>query len=230
MFLACHLIAGIVIGIIIARACGDRRAIPACALGALIPDIVDKPLGHIFLAESLGYGRIYLHTLLFLVIVLAIGALIFWRSRNVLVLAAGAGIASHQVLDAMWREPTNWYYPFLGPFSGSGDTTSFMDLVISEISAPSEWLLLVATAIFCLFLFYRGESIIGGRALERILPPLGILLILVGIWTAGAGVLDITAPLTGWESAEDNILCGAVIALSGCAALFFRTNGSGTNP
>jgi len=38
------------------------------ALGSMLPDIIDKPLGHIFLASSLGYGRIYSHTLLFLTI------------------------------------------------------------------------------------------------------------------------------------------------------------------
>ncbi|MDK2973703.1 MAG: hypothetical protein PWP08_74 [Methanofollis sp.] len=226
MFLLCHLITGIIIGIVIARASRDRRAIPACAFGALLPDIVDKPLGHIILASSLGYGRVYCHTLLFLAIVTLIGAFLLWRYRNVLVLAAAAGIASHQVLDAMWREPVNWLYPFLGPFTHSGETRSFTELVMSELAEPTEWILLAAVLLFGLIVLYQRrretKPVWFGPALAWALLVLGPVLLGTGALIAGCALLHQPCPLTGLHSVEDNLFCGLVIMFSGGAALYYR--------
>jgi len=226
MFLLCHLITGIIVGIIIAGVFRDRRAIPACAFGALLPDIIDKPLGHIFLASSLGYGRIYSHTLLFLAIATLIGIVLFWRYRNVLALAAAAGIASHQILDAMWREPVNWLYPFFGPFTHGGEARSFTDLIMSELAEPTEWILLAAVLLFGLIVLYQGghETIRArfGPALEQALLVLGLILLGIGAWIAGCAVLHQPCVLTGLNNAEDNFLCGLVITLSGVTALYCR--------
>ncbi len=39
--------------------------VPYIVIGSLLPDIIDKPLGRIILAETIGSGRIFAHTLLF---------------------------------------------------------------------------------------------------------------------------------------------------------------------
>ena len=83
-------------------------------IGALLPDIIDKPLGGIFLRDQLGSGRIYAHTLLFLVIIFIAG-IVLYRARGsmwMLVLAFGSLI--HHVLDSMWQMPRTWLWPFLG--------------------------------------------------------------------------------------------------------------------
>lgn len=226
MFLLAHLVAGIVIGIILARAFRDRRAIPACAFGALLPDIIDKPLGHIFLASSLGYGRIYSHTLLFLTIAALVGIVIFWRYRSILALAAAAGIASHQVLDTMWREPVNWLYPMFGPFTGGSGGRSFFDLVMSELAEPTEWILFAAVLLLGMALLYQERhGTVRARfapLLEKALLVLGILLLAAGLWVAGCAFLHLSCPLTGLRSPEDHLICGFVIMLAGIAALSCR--------
>ena len=95
----CHLFAGIVIGLIIYKITDQRSAVIACGFGAILPDLIDKPLGHFILSDSLNSGRIYAHTLLMLSIFVIIG-LYYWKKKSSLsILAVSAGISSHIVLD-----------------------------------------------------------------------------------------------------------------------------------
>lgn len=85
------------------------------AFGGLLPDVVDKPLGH--LVTGHGHGRLWMHTLLagVLFVLLALAA---WRAGPRVGLAATAlalGVASHLVLDAMWGSPRIFLWPLLGP-------------------------------------------------------------------------------------------------------------------
>ena len=50
-------------------------------IGSLLPDIIDKPLGMIILRDSLANGRIFAHTLLFLVVLTICGTYL-WTSRR----------------------------------------------------------------------------------------------------------------------------------------------------
>ncbi|WP_220680885.1 metal-dependent hydrolase [Methanofollis formosanus] len=226
MFLLCHLVAGFILGLLLARVLRDMRAVPACAFGAILPDLIDKPLGHIFLADSLGYGRIYTHTLIVLFAVALVGALLFWRYRNGIVLALAVGIGSHQLLDAMWREPTNWYYPILGPFSGGADTTTFQDLVMAELSEPSEWIfLLVILSFGLLFLKKSWRDAFfsrSGRIVERLAVPLGILLIVAGGLLILSGLFPIPWAVTHLRAPADIALCGLVIVGAGIALAWIQ--------
>ncbi|WP_196769050.1 metal-dependent hydrolase [Neomoorella thermoacetica] len=47
-------------------------------IGSMLPDIIDKPLGGVIFKETLGNGRIYAHTLVFLLFAWAAG-LLWWR-------------------------------------------------------------------------------------------------------------------------------------------------------
>ena len=67
---------GLVVGAIIAGLLIARRPdvlgkvdFRIVAVLAMLPDIIDKPLGHFVLGETLNNGRIYAHTLVFLVLV-----------------------------------------------------------------------------------------------------------------------------------------------------------------
>ncbi len=77
-------------------------------LGALLPDLIDKPLGHILLPGN--NGRIIAHTLLFSVLLLAIG--LAWKSA----LPLSLGVSMHQLLDSMYLSPESSLWPMLGPF------------------------------------------------------------------------------------------------------------------
>ncbi len=156
MFVLAHLVAGLLIGLVFWKISGDRRAVVVGAVGGVLSDVIDKPLGHIFLKGSVDYGRIYFHGLIVLLVLLILG-LVLWRYRGVLLgIVLAAGIFSHQIMDGMWLHPVEWYWPLLGPYPQHHYTDYFWNAFWSEISEPSEWFLFVAAALI-LGLFYHRE-------------------------------------------------------------------------
>jgi membrane-bound metal-dependent hydrolase YbcI (DUF457 family) len=228
MFLLCHLAAGIALGILISGVVGGRRAVvAACALGAVLPDLIDKPLGYIILSGSVGYGRIYTHTLLFLILALAVGIILLWAFRSPVVLAGAIGVASHQFLDTMWVYPRNWLYPFRGPFHGGAESRDLWSLLMAELSEPSEWILFAALLIAALLLLNTEvrtalfERI--GPLLEKIRLPLGgALMILAGIMVL-SGVFSLHLLPTGLEKPLDLVLCGLVLGGAGIVIVQIHT-------
>ena len=81
------------------------------ALGSMLPDIIDKPLGWAIYGTP-GMGRIYAHTLLFLLVLISISILA--RSRETASLSGG--VASHLILDSMWLRPATLFWPHWGAF------------------------------------------------------------------------------------------------------------------
>ena len=95
-------------------------------VGSMLPDIIDKPLGGIILKESLGNGRIYSHTLLFLLFLLGIG-LFFWCKYKLscFLVLAGASLF-HHILDGMWLSPVTFLWPALGWSFKKGDPENWL--------------------------------------------------------------------------------------------------------
>ena len=92
----------------------DLVDIRVLLIGSLLPDIIDKPLGHLFFAQSLSNGRIYAHTILFLILISALGVYLHRRSRRTWMLALSFGTAMHLILDQMWRNPHTLLWPLQG--------------------------------------------------------------------------------------------------------------------
>lgn len=108
---------GLVIGVIVAGLLVARRPdvlgkvdFRIVAVLAMLPDIIDKPLGHFILGETLNNGRIYAHTLVFLVLV-AIVCIIIFRKRFWVYTVPVLG---HQALDIMWDNPKAMLWPMFG--------------------------------------------------------------------------------------------------------------------
>ncbi|MBI2076104.1 MAG: metal-dependent hydrolase [Candidatus Aenigmarchaeota archaeon] len=101
-------------------------------LGSLLSDIIDKPLGNIVLYNLLNNGRIIGHTLLFAVILAAIG---LYRKR--IVYLAG-GVFSHLALDRMWGDPQTLLWPLLGDFVRRD--FRFTDLIDSFYADPLNYI------------------------------------------------------------------------------------------
>lgn len=80
-------------------------------LGAVLPDLIDKPLGHLLL--PMNNGRIFAHTLLFAVVLLCAG--IAYRK----LLPLSLGVSFHHLFDNLYLEPGATLWPFLGPFQTS---------------------------------------------------------------------------------------------------------------
>lgn len=83
-------------------------------VGSLLPDIIDKPVGQYIFRDTFNNGRIFAHTLLFLIVISVIGFFIYKRQRHTWMLALAAGTLTHLILDEMWLTPVTLFWPVLG--------------------------------------------------------------------------------------------------------------------
>ena len=82
-------------------------------VGSLLPDIIDKPLGHILFREYLSSGRTFTHTLLFTILIALGGLFLRYRTGKTWLLALAIGTFAHPILDEMWLQP--WRITLLWP-------------------------------------------------------------------------------------------------------------------
>lgn len=218
MYVLLHLLAGVLIGLALTLVFRDRLVIVLAAVGSMLPDLIDKPLGHILLANTLDYGRIYGHTLLFICIFLIAGVVLSLRYQRVgpLLIALVAGILSHQVLDTMWAEPANWFWPVFGPFQGSAPPGFITNAFFAEILNPSEWI----AGLLALFLLITGGVILlpGLFGYFRYVAVVGIFFGTIAIIT---GIFIQVSPLTLLSFSSETIIAGLVIIL-GAVALWYQ--------
>ncbi|MDN5348587.1 MAG: hypothetical protein PWP65_2152 [Clostridia bacterium] len=104
-------------------------------LGSMLPDILDKPLGGVILRESLGNGRIYGHTLAFLLVLLGWGWWLWFRFRRPggLTLAGASGL--HQFLDGMWHTPETSLWPAYGLGFPKGHPEGWFELWLRNLTS-----------------------------------------------------------------------------------------------
>jgi len=84
------------------------------ALGALLPDLIDKPIGRIMFAESVASGYLIAHSLVFVIVIFIVGY-VFYRQRgdSRVIQVAGASFL-HLVEDQMWMRPFTLFWPTQG--------------------------------------------------------------------------------------------------------------------
>ncbi len=114
-------------------------------IGALLPDIIDKPLGLMIL--SYGNGRIIAHTLLFALVLTAIALYMRWNHRfhlcrrtncssckkNMKLYALSGGTWLHLILDSMWLFPVTLLWPLFGDFQQNNYT---IYMIPSSLNQP----------------------------------------------------------------------------------------------
>ena len=81
-------------------------------LGSMLPDLIDKPIGGFLFVGTFHNSRIYAHTLLFSVLLLEIGLLLYRKRAKNAGLLLWAGSFAHLLLDRMWRDPETAFWPF----------------------------------------------------------------------------------------------------------------------
>jgi len=79
-------------------------------LGSLLPDVIDKSLGIIFL----GNGRAFCHTLFFTVLILAAGIYFFLVRKWSGIFCIALGCVTHILLDSMWLHQSTFFWPLFG--------------------------------------------------------------------------------------------------------------------
>ena len=103
------------------------------ALGAILPDLIDTPIGFAFWSSFLSV-RLASHTLLFSAMLLVAVMVATRRGRpRKRWMPLAVGVLIHLVLDGMWRSPATLWWPFLG---WDFDATSYQ-----TAWAYLEWLL-----------------------------------------------------------------------------------------
>jgi len=225
MFILFHLVCGLVVGYLLADRFRDRNLVLPCIFGALLPDLIDKPLGLLVLSGSIGSGRIFSHTLLFLLLLLIAGLALRSRYRAPGLLAVAAGVASHQVLDLMWEMPETWCYPFLGPFRPIVQEGWFLQKLLLELQNPVEWVSALLLALLLLPLVSSRAAGWMNRTLSPLLHPASLMAVPIlaaaGLFVLFCGVTGRYTPLTGW-SAGYNLVGGLTILLASYAAHRFH--------
>jgi len=224
MYFFFHLLTGLILGFLISELLDDRRWLIPCTVGAILPDLIDKPIGYLLFPATIGYGRIYSHTLLAAILVMACGLAIWPFKKDPGVMGVGVGIFSHQILDQMWLQPQNWYYPLLGKFKGVGNSDYFFFMLVQELKNPFELVLALIFGAGALLFFYRQEIVI---VINRNRPVFSLaakacallLCILSGI-IIGWGIAQHSLTEIGWSRPGELIIGGIVIALS--AGLVWR--------
>jgi len=193
MFIFAHVFAGTLLGLVFWHLTQDRRAIPICIAGSILPDIIDKSLGLLF-PSVLCSGRTVFHSLS-LVLIALILILVFVRTDLRL---PGVGFACalllHQVFDEMWALPANWFYPLLGPFQGSMVPDYLLTYFWLEITNPSEWIFMAGTLVI-LVKSYRWSPEIPLLSLSDRMKRSAYTFFVVVL--AGAGLYQVAVGLTG---------------------------------
>ncbi|MHB8104861.1 MAG: metal-dependent hydrolase [Dehalococcoidales bacterium] len=79
-------------------------------LGSILPDIIDKIFGVIYL----GNGRSFCHTLLFTALILAGGICLYRLRKSPVLLCIALGCVTHVLLDTMWLDQRTFFWPLFG--------------------------------------------------------------------------------------------------------------------
>ena len=102
-------------------------------IGSLLPDIIDKPVGMLFFREALSNGRIFSHTLLFLVLITIAGFYLYRKRHKTYLLVLSFGTFTHLLLDQMWRVPRTLLWPFYGATFDRMDVTEWIPGIIDAL-------------------------------------------------------------------------------------------------
>jgi len=145
MFVIAHAFLGFLLGLVFMEITGNRWAVPVCVAGALLPDLLDKPLA--LLVPALGSGRTIGHCLLLLLMISCIALLLYKYRHTLLGVAFVAGIFLHQIFDSMWETMQTWLFPVFGPFPLMTVKSYTGYYLWLELRSPSEWLFFFASLV-----------------------------------------------------------------------------------
>ncbi|WP_292391497.1 metal-dependent hydrolase [Methanosarcina sp. UBA5] len=121
----------------------DRRYL---VIGALLPDLIDKPLGMIVFASIISNGRMISHTLLFSITLCLIGLYFYDKRSDIVIITLASGSFFHLMEDQMWNTPKTLFWPLLGwsfPKDNIADGIAFLLMLLKEsfmINFPKDFI------------------------------------------------------------------------------------------
>lgn len=113
------------------------------AAGAILPDVIDLPIGLLLQADQFRTGRVYGHTLLFSIGVLMVG---MWTTRprsrdRQRGMAVAVGVMFHLLLDWIWVTPELLLWPLSGwgfPTGIEGDWSGLPGSLLHNPARPAQ--------------------------------------------------------------------------------------------
>jgi membrane-bound metal-dependent hydrolase YbcI (DUF457 family) len=226
MLLMCHLFIGVTIGLLAFRLLNDRRVVILTVIGSMLPDLIDKPLGHIILNGSVDFGRIYAHSGLFFIAVLIVGIAYQKKKGTWIMMGLAVGILSHFVLDSMWEMPVTLFYPLLGDFGVHHFPNYIGESFWKEIESAYEWMF-GASVLSTLLFTYRDRlgrcTLPVKRSAPSIVKGLALLLVITGIISILYAAYSTYNPLSGDADFESNMIIGLVASLGGAITYYIWT-------
>jgi membrane-bound metal-dependent hydrolase YbcI (DUF457 family) len=155
------------VGLALAAGRMFRRAnLAFLALGSMLPDIIDKPLGQLVNGTP-AMGRTLSHTLLFLLLISALALYL----RDARLASLSGGVLTHLVLDFMWASPVILLWPLLGPFpqAAAMDAWSYMGMLLADLRDPFILIPECLGLAEIIYLLLEGRSSLAEKA--RVLLP-----------------------------------------------------------
>jgi len=128
-------------------------------LGALLPDLIDKPLGRVIFPMELANGRIFAHTLLFLLLVTLVGIAVYRIKGQQWGLCLAFGVLMHFLLDSMWLSPATLFWPLLSlqfPKSPAEFQVVFFSWLRNMLTSAQSYLAELAGIAFFMFLAVKA--------------------------------------------------------------------------
>ncbi|MFB3764155.1 MAG: metal-dependent hydrolase [Methanotrichaceae archaeon] len=162
------------LGLTLAAASFFKRSnLTFVAIGSLLPDIIDKPLGEIVFGTP-AMGRIFAHTLLFLMLLAILAA----YTRDIRLISLSGGVLSHFVLDFMWNSPAILLWPLLGgfPVAEHLDPLSYIGMLLTGLRNPVIFIPECLGFVYLLYFIYQRRFLIpiwGNEAMVQINGKLG---------------------------------------------------------
>ena len=222
MFIFAHVFAGALLGLVFWHLTKDRRAIPVCIAGSIIPDLIDKSLGLLF-PSVLSSGRTVFHSIALVVVILLINLLFVRTDLRLLGVCFAGALFLHQVFDEMWALPANWYYPLLGSLQGSMVPDYLLTYFWLEITNPAEWIFMAATMVI-LVKSYRWSTELPQLSLSDRMKSgaytfFVVVLAVTGLFLVAEGLTDPRGTFTLLVNIQVNDLMTGLLALTGAGIM-----------
>jgi inner membrane protein len=110
-------------------------------VGAILPDIIDKPIGAYLFRNTFHNSRIFAHTLVFSGILAFIGLYMLYKHRKSNILILGLCTFIHLILDSMWLYPGILFWSYYGlKFPQRAEGNWISSDIVSLITDPSYYL------------------------------------------------------------------------------------------
>jgi len=110
-------------------------------VGALLPDLIDKPLGSLLFNGFFGAHRLFSHAVVFPVL-LFFGVLLATGRRSALrkgLIGLVIGVLFHLILDGAWAEPAAFFWPMFGWSFPATDPSALGPLIRHLAGDPLVW-------------------------------------------------------------------------------------------